>query len=61
MPARSRSQVRVLDELPVTATNKIHRVALRRAGFLGPGPVWHRTGGGYRPLGAEDLAALLSA
>ncbi|MDK9500608.1 AMP-binding protein [Streptomyces katrae] len=53
--------VRILDELPVTATNKIHRVALRRAGFLGPGPVWHRTGGAYRPLGAEDLSALLAA
>ncbi|MEU9037272.1 AMP-binding protein [Streptomyces sp. NPDC048352] len=53
--------VRVLDALPVTATNKIHRVALRRAGFLGPGPVWHRSGGSYRPLDGEDLAALLSA
>ncbi|MFJ3879509.1 AMP-binding protein [Streptomyces sp. NPDC090077] len=53
--------VRVLDALPVTATNKIHRVALRRAGFLGPGPVWHRTGGAYRPLDGEGRAALLSA
>lgn len=60
--------LRVLDALPVTATNKIHRVALRRAGFLPPpagdsrpAPVWHRTGAGYRPLDAESLAALLAA
>ncbi|MFF5707360.1 AMP-binding protein [Streptomyces sp. NPDC012794] len=53
--------VRILDALPVTATNKIHRVALRRAGFLGPGPVWHRSGGAYRRLDGEGLAALLAA
>ncbi|MGW7098888.1 AMP-binding protein [Streptomyces sp. NPDC054838] len=55
--------VRVLDALPVTATNKIHRVALRRAGFLVPEPVWWRPPGtdGYRRLDEEDLRALLAA
>ncbi|MFD9575175.1 AMP-binding protein [Streptomyces sp. NPDC059982] len=53
--------VRILDAMPVTATNKVHRVALRRAGFTCPDPVWHRTPAGYRPLGPEDLAALLAA
>ncbi|MEV7112722.1 AMP-binding protein [Streptomyces anulatus] len=53
--------VRILDRMPVTATNKIHRVALRRAGFRCPDPVWwDRDGdGSYVPLDAEGLAALL--
>ncbi|MGW5425392.1 AMP-binding protein [Streptomyces sp. NPDC003943] len=34
--------VRVAPELPLTATNKIHRVALRRAGLGSPDPVWWR-------------------
>ncbi|MEU5301555.1 AMP-binding protein [Streptomyces noursei] len=34
--------VRAVAALPVTATNKIHRVALRRAGFHCPDPVWWR-------------------
>lgn len=34
--------VRVVPELPLTATNKIHRVALRRAGLGSPDPVWWR-------------------
>ncbi|MFD4246733.1 AMP-binding protein [Streptomyces sp. NPDC058525] len=62
--------VRIVPAMPVTATNKVHRVALRRAGFLpppsfaaGPDPVWHRPPGAtaYRPLSQPDLAALLSA
>ncbi|MGP3686204.1 AMP-binding protein [Streptomyces sp. IBSNAI002] len=64
--------VRVVPAMPVTATNKVHRVALRRAGFLpqpppggaaGPDPIWHRPPGArsYRPLSEPDLAALLSA
>ncbi|MCX5198367.1 AMP-binding protein [Streptomyces sp. NBC_00249] len=54
--------VRVLEAMPVTATNKVHRVALRRVAFLPrPGePVWHHTPAGYRPLEAPDLAALLA-
>ncbi|MEU9605285.1 AMP-binding protein [Streptomyces sp. NPDC048057] len=53
--------VRVGAELPVTATNKIHRAALRREGFLrGPDPVWWRPPGesAYRRLTAADAAAL---
>ncbi|MEU5981900.1 AMP-binding protein [Streptomyces sp. NPDC047434] len=34
--------VRIVPELPLTATNKIHRVALRRASFLCEDPVWWR-------------------
>ncbi|WP_078872175.1 AMP-binding protein [Streptomyces sp. NRRL S-337] len=34
--------VRTVAALPVTATNKVHRVALRRAGFRCPDPVWWR-------------------
>ncbi|MGW6820396.1 AMP-binding protein [Streptomyces sp. NPDC055005] len=60
MPPR---YVRVVPEMPTTATNKVHRVALRRAGFRCPDPVWWSPPGetGYRPLGAESLAALLSS
>ncbi|MGW0394042.1 AMP-binding protein [Streptomyces sp. NPDC003042] len=54
--------VRLLDAMPVTATNKIHRVALRRAGFRCPDPVWHRSrAGGYRRLTEADRAGLLAA
>ncbi|MFD0269242.1 AMP-binding protein [Streptomyces sp. NPDC127106] len=55
--------VRVVDAMPTTATNKIHRVALRRAGFRCPDPVWWSPPGGqgYRPLDPESLAALLAA
>ncbi|MET7620425.1 long-chain-fatty-acid--CoA ligase [Streptomyces sp. NPDC005408] len=52
--------VRVLRELPVTATNKIHRVGLRREGFGCGDPVWWRPVGSsaYRLLGREGLASL---
>ncbi|TLQ45708.1 AMP-binding protein [Streptomyces marianii] len=56
--------VRVVPRLPVTATNKIHRVALRREGFLrGRDPVWWREPGTdvYRPLTAADAARLCRA
>ncbi|MFJ3924863.1 AMP-binding protein [Streptomyces sp. NPDC090022] len=56
--------VRVLAALPVTATNKIHRVALRRAGFADhPDPVWWRPPGSaaYRPLTGRDRTELLAA
>ncbi|MET3986143.1 AMP-binding protein [Streptomyces sp. PvR034] len=52
--------VRVVAAMPVTATNKVHRVGLRRAGFLTPDPVWWRPAGeaGYRRLSAADVSAL---
>ncbi|WP_327323776.1 AMP-binding protein [Streptomyces sp. NBC_01210] len=56
--------VRVLRQLPVTATNKIHRVALRREGFgngEGSGEVWWAEPGrsGYRRLTEADRTTLL--
>ncbi|MGW6415728.1 AMP-binding protein [Streptomyces sp. NPDC055055] len=52
--------VRVVPELPLTATNKIHRLALRRASFLCPDPVWWRPAPGapYEPLTPAATAAL---
>lgn len=63
--------VRPVAALPVTATNKVHRVALRRAGFRCPEPVWWTplapvagpaspAGRAYRPFTDEDRAALLA-
>ncbi|MFJ4961373.1 AMP-binding protein [Streptomyces sp. NPDC088729] len=54
--------VRIVPRMPVTATNKVHRVALRRAGFRCPDPVWFdRDGDGtYAPLDAGALAGLLA-
>ncbi|WP_329385103.1 AMP-binding protein [Streptomyces sp. NBC_01351] len=54
--------VRVLPEMPVTATNKVHRVSLRRAAFrCHPDPVWHRTPSGeYAPLDEQALTTLLA-
>ncbi|MBQ0848789.1 AMP-binding protein [Streptomyces sp. BH-SS-21] len=56
--------VRVLDRMPVTATNKIHRAALRREGFRCADPVWWRPTGeagctGYRLLESADVEALV--
>ncbi|MCX4693173.1 AMP-binding protein [Streptomyces sp. NBC_01408] len=62
--------VRVVPAMPVTATNKVHRVALRRAGFLpgppgeaAPDPVWWRPApaAAYRPLDEAALSGLLAA
>ncbi|MFI1714077.1 AMP-binding protein [Streptomyces litmocidini] len=52
--------VRVLPELPLTATNKIHRVALRRTSFRCPDPVWWRPApdAPYEPLTRAALDAL---
>ncbi|MEV7375888.1 AMP-binding protein [Streptomyces sp. NPDC090301] len=52
--------VRVMPELPLTATNKIHRVALRRESFLCEDPVWWRPtpGAPYEPLTPAATAAL---
>ncbi|MFD9407781.1 AMP-binding protein [Streptomyces sp. NPDC059989] len=53
--------VRVVPAMPVTATNKVHRVALRREGFLCPDPVWQRAPGGhYEPLDGPARSALLA-
>ncbi|MFJ9109234.1 AMP-binding protein [Streptomyces sp. NPDC102283] len=54
--------VRILDRMPVTATNKIHRVELRRAGFRCPDPVWwDRDGDGtYALLDADSAKGLLA-
>lgn len=53
--------VRIVPAMPVTATNKVHRVGLRREGFWCGDPVWQRDpDGGYAPLGDERLAALLN-
>ncbi len=49
--------VRVTERMPVTATNKIQRAALRREGFRCADPVWWRPPGeaAYRRLTGEDL------
>ncbi|WNF27227.1 AMP-binding protein [Streptomyces sp. C11-1] len=54
--------VRIVERMPVTATNKVHRVALRKAGFRCADPVWwDRHGDGtYAPLDDGSLAALLA-
>ncbi|MFJ4774873.1 AMP-binding protein [Streptomyces sp. NPDC088762] len=56
--------VRVVRAMPVTATNKIHRAALRREAFLpqpSPDPIWHRTPSGpYEPLTPDILSTLLT-
>jgi fatty-acyl-CoA synthase len=48
--------VRVTDRMPVTATNKIHRAALRREGFRCADPVWWRPPGetAYRRLALDS-------
>ncbi len=48
--------VRVVERMPVTATNKIHRAALRREGLRCPEPVWWRPPGErtYRRLTPEN-------
>ncbi|MFF2325530.1 MULTISPECIES: AMP-binding protein [unclassified Streptomyces] len=52
--------VRIVAAMPVTATNKVHRVRLRSEGFWCGGPVWWRGGdGAYGPLADERLTALL--
>ncbi|MFF2011166.1 AMP-binding protein [Streptomyces sp. NPDC058195] len=54
--------VRIVPAMPVTATNKVHRAALREEGFWSGDPVWHRAPDGrYAPLTEEALAALVDA
>ncbi|MFE4549644.1 long-chain-fatty-acid--CoA ligase [Streptomyces sp. NPDC056785] len=54
--------VRIVERMPVTATNKIHRAALRRAGFRCADPVWWRPPGerAYRRLTEADVQGLLA-
>lgn len=53
--------VRVVPRMPVTATNKVHRVGLRREAFRCQDPVWWRPPGtsGYRRLTPRDTAGLV--
>ncbi|GAA1355201.1 AMP-binding protein [Streptomyces beijiangensis] len=51
--------VRVVASMPVTATNKVHRVALRREGFAGcADEVWWSQEGTYRRLTEADVDGL---
>lgn len=52
--------VRVLERMPVTATNKINRALLRREGVHCADPVWWRPpgAGAYRRLTSEERAGL---
>jgi fatty-acyl-CoA synthase len=54
--------LRIVERMPVTATNKIHRVGLRREGFRCQDPVWWRPPGepAYRPLPAADVEGLVA-
>ncbi|MGW4670450.1 long-chain-fatty-acid--CoA ligase [Streptomyces sp. NPDC004324] len=54
--------VRIVERMPVTATNKIHRAALRRTGFHCADPVWWRPPGerAYRRLTEADVRGLLA-
>ncbi|ELS53455.1 AMP-binding protein [Streptomyces viridochromogenes] len=54
--------VRVVDQLPITATNKIHRARLRAEGFRCAEPVWWRPLGedAYRRLTREDVEGPLA-
>ncbi|MFI6011377.1 AMP-binding protein [Streptomyces sp. NPDC051243] len=49
--------VRVVERMPVTATNKIHRAGLRREGLRCADPVWWRPDGerAYRRMAGEDV------
>ncbi|MCF2526430.1 AMP-binding protein [Yinghuangia soli] len=53
--------VRIAERIPVTATNKVNKVGLRREGFRTAEPVWWQSerGAAYRPFGADDRTALL--
>jgi steroid-22-oyl-CoA synthetase len=50
--------VRVTRDLPVTATRKVDKPALRRDSWEGPDPVWERTPTGYAELTAARRAEL---
>ncbi|MEV7891110.1 AMP-binding protein [Streptomyces sp. NPDC002817] len=54
--------LRVVERMPVTATNKIHRALLRREGFRCTDPVWWRPPGerAYRKLTPKDIEGPLA-
>ncbi|WP_327297441.1 AMP-binding protein [Streptomyces sp. NBC_01197] len=54
------SYIRVVPAMPVTATNKVHRVGLRREGIRCGDPVWRAADGGYGRLTAEDVERLMA-
>jgi fatty-acyl-CoA synthase len=55
--------VRVVEQLPVTATGKVDRAPLRAERWETTDPVWWRPGrdAGYRRLTDDDVAALARA
>lgn len=55
--------VRVVEPMPLTATNKIDKAPLRRGGWQVDDPVWYRPGRelAYRRMTDEDAAALREA
>lgn len=54
--------IRIVDRMPVTATNKVHRVGLRREGFRCADPVWWRPPGesAYRRLAETEIEELFA-
>lgn len=52
--------VRIVPAMPVTATNKVHRVGLRREGFRCADPVWRAAGGVYGRLTDEESERLVA-
>ncbi|MGY0486358.1 AMP-binding protein [Streptomyces sp. WG-D5] len=55
--------LRIVDRMPVTATNKVRRGELRREGFWSGGTVWWHPPGepAYRPLTPADQARLTTS
>ncbi|MFD9329160.1 AMP-binding protein [Streptomyces sp. NPDC060065] len=54
--------IRIVERMPVTATNKVHRVGLRREGFRCTDPVWWRPPGecAYRRLAEAEVEELVA-
>lgn len=54
--------IRIVERMPVTATNKVHRVGLRREGFRCEDPVWWRPPGecAYRRLAEAEVEELVA-
>jgi fatty-acyl-CoA synthase len=50
--------IRITTDLPVTATHKVSKPALRRMLWHGQDPVYERTGEGYVPMTANRKATL---